>query len=54
MDEAEISWKWDLFKQVQKKKSELPLEKKFFNPNTRCFKILVSFDSISQNRNLNI
>lgn len=29
MDEAEISWNWDLFKQVQKNKikSELPLKK---------------------------
>ena len=29
MDEAQIDWKWDLLKQVQKKQSELPLEKIF-------------------------
>lgn len=30
MAEAQISWKWDLFKEVQKeKKSELPLKKDY-------------------------
>lgn len=27
MDTAQIIWKWDLFKQVQKGKEELPLKK---------------------------